>query len=61
MVKPTESETLVELKRFIDATIAIREEMRKIEAVEWPQDCNKSVANLFRHIYPCHFQMTRHC
>ena len=40
MVEPTESETLDELDRFIDAMIAIREEIRKIERGEWPQDNN---------------------
>ncbi|HSV36307.1 MAG TPA: aminomethyl-transferring glycine dehydrogenase [Ramlibacter sp.] len=40
MVEPTESETLDELDRFIDAMIAIREEIRRIERGEWPQDDN---------------------
>ena len=40
MVEPTESETREELDRFIDAMIAIREEIRKIERGEWPQDDN---------------------
>ena len=40
MVEPTESETLQELDRFIDAMIAIREEIRLIEAGTWPQDDN---------------------
>ena len=40
MVEPTESETLEELDRFIAAMIAIREEVRKVEAGEWPQDVN---------------------
>ncbi|GAB4087764.1 aminomethyl-transferring glycine dehydrogenase [Hydrogenophaga soli] len=40
MVEPTESETLAELDRFIDAMIAIREEVRRVEAGEWPQDNN---------------------
>jgi len=40
MVEPTESETLEELDRFIDAMIAIRDEVRKVEAGEWPQDHN---------------------
>ncbi|MEZ5606206.1 MAG: aminomethyl-transferring glycine dehydrogenase [Burkholderiaceae bacterium] len=40
MVEPTESEHLGELDRFIDAMIAIREEVRRIEKGEWPQDDN---------------------
>lgn len=40
MVEPTESETLQELDRFVAAMIAIREEIRKIERGEWPQDNN---------------------
>jgi glycine dehydrogenase len=40
MVEPTESETLAELNRFIDAMIAIRNEIRKVEAGQWPQDNN---------------------
>jgi glycine dehydrogenase len=40
MVEPTESETLFELDRFIDAMIAIREEIRQIEAGKLPQDNN---------------------
>ncbi|MBY4595787.1 aminomethyl-transferring glycine dehydrogenase [Ottowia caeni] len=40
MVEPTESETLDELDRFIDAMIAIREEIRKIEKGEWPREDN---------------------
>ncbi|RYX96241.1 MAG: glycine dehydrogenase (aminomethyl-transferring) [Comamonadaceae bacterium] len=40
MVEPTESETLAELDRFIDAMIGIRDEIRKIEGGEWPQDNN---------------------
>ena len=40
MVEPTESETLAELDRFIDAMIAIREEVRQIESGHWPQDNN---------------------
>ena len=40
MVEPTESETLEELDRFIDAMIAIREEIRQIENGSWPQDDN---------------------
>lgn len=40
MVEPTESESLAELDRFIAAMIAIRNEIRKIEAGHWPQDNN---------------------
>ena len=40
MVEPTESETLEELDRFIDAMIAIREEIRLVENGSWPQDNN---------------------
>ena len=40
MVEPTESETLAELDRFINAMIAIRQEIAKVERGEWPQDNN---------------------
>jgi glycine dehydrogenase len=40
MVEPTESETLEELDRFVDAMIAIRNEVRKVESGEWSQDNN---------------------
>jgi glycine dehydrogenase len=40
MVEPTESETLAELDRFINAMIAIRGEITKVEQGEWPQDNN---------------------
>jgi glycine dehydrogenase len=40
MVEPTESETLAELDRFINAMIAIRDEIRQIENGHWPQDNN---------------------
>ena len=40
MVEPTESETLEELDRFIDAMIAIRQEVRQVEQGVWPQDNN---------------------
>ena len=40
MVEPTESESLFELDRFIDAMIAIRHEIRQIESGAWPQDDN---------------------
>ena len=40
MVEPTESENLFELDRFIDAMIAIREEIRQIESGALPRDDN---------------------
>ena len=40
MVEPTESETLFEIDRFIDAMIAIRGEIRQIESGALPQDNN---------------------
>jgi glycine dehydrogenase len=40
MVEPTESEPLVELDRFCDAMIAIREEIRKVETLAWPREDN---------------------
>nr|WP_315473284.1 aminomethyl-transferring glycine dehydrogenase [uncultured Rhodoferax sp.] len=40
MVEPTESETLAELDRFINAMIAIRGEIAQVEAGSWPQDNN---------------------
>ncbi len=40
MVEPTESEPLAELDRFINAMIAIREEIARIERGEWPKDNN---------------------
>ncbi|WP_260260378.1 aminomethyl-transferring glycine dehydrogenase [Vibrio intestinalis] len=43
MVEPTESEDLEELDRFCEAMIAIREEMAKVKAGEWPLDNNPLV------------------
>ncbi|MEZ5717451.1 MAG: aminomethyl-transferring glycine dehydrogenase [Burkholderiaceae bacterium] len=40
MVEPTESETLFEIDRFIEAMIAIRTEIRQIESGALPQDNN---------------------
>jgi len=40
MVEPTESEPLVELDRFCDAMIAIRDEIRKVESGHWPREDN---------------------
>ena len=35
MVEPTESEDLAEIDRFIDAMVAIRQEIDRVEAGEW--------------------------
>ncbi|MCW2810288.1 MAG: gcvP [Friedmanniella sp.] len=43
MVEPTESENLEELDRFCDAMIAIRAEIDRVEAGEWPRDDNPLV------------------
>src|SRR5690606_24204514 len=40
MVEPTESEPLAELDRFIDAMVAVRGEIRRIEEGVWPKDDN---------------------
>jgi glycine dehydrogenase len=40
MVEPTESESKAELDRFIDAMIAIRGEIAKVEEGEWPRTDN---------------------
>jgi len=40
MVEPTESEDLGELDRFIEAMIAIRGEIRRVEEGHWPRDDN---------------------
>jgi glycine dehydrogenase len=40
MVEPTESEDLRELDRFIDAMIAIKGEIDRVAAGEWPSDDN---------------------
>jgi len=40
MIEPTESESMAELDRFCDAMIAIRAEIGRIEAGDWPQDDN---------------------
>jgi glycine dehydrogenase len=40
MVEPTESETLDELDRFIEAMIAIRREIRRVEEGTWPREDN---------------------
>jgi glycine dehydrogenase len=43
MVEPTESENLAELDRFIDAMIAIKDEIDRVAAGEWPADDNPLV------------------
>ncbi|GAA0625765.1 aminomethyl-transferring glycine dehydrogenase [Kribbella sandramycini] len=43
MVEPTESEDLGELDRFCDAMIAIRHEIDRVAAAEWPADDNPLV------------------
>src|SRR5207237_5199622 len=40
MVEPTESEDLRELDRFVDAMIAIRNEVAEVAAGTWPSDDN---------------------
>lgn len=43
MIEPTESESKVELDRFIDAMLAIRAEVERVAAGEWPHDDNPLV------------------
>ncbi len=43
MIEPTESESKLELDRFCDAMIAIREEVDKVQSGEWPADDNPLV------------------
>jgi glycine dehydrogenase len=40
MVEPTESESKAELDRFIEAMVAIRDEIRQVERGAWPMDNN---------------------
>ena len=40
MIEPTESESLEELDRFCDAMICIRQEIKRVEVGEWPEDDN---------------------
>ena len=40
MVEPTESESLAELDRFVDAMIGIRKEIARVESGQWPRDDN---------------------
>ncbi|MBX9447690.1 aminomethyl-transferring glycine dehydrogenase [Dickeya chrysanthemi] len=43
MIEPTESESKVELDRFIDAMLAIRAEIDRVAAGEWPHEDNPLV------------------
>ncbi|MDZ7925486.1 MAG: aminomethyl-transferring glycine dehydrogenase [Marinagarivorans sp.] len=43
MIEPTESESQMELDRFCDAMLQIRQEIAKVESGEWPQDNNPLV------------------
>jgi glycine dehydrogenase len=43
MVEPTESESKIELDRFIDAMLAIRMEIDRVAGGEWPLDDNPLV------------------
>jgi glycine dehydrogenase len=43
MIEPTESEALVELRRFIDAMASIRDEANRVKSGEWPLDDNPLV------------------
>jgi glycine dehydrogenase len=40
MIEPTESESKVELDRFVEAMVCIRDEVRKVESGEWSSDNN---------------------
>jgi len=62
MVEPTESEDLGEIDRFCDAMLAIRDEIARVEAGEWPHEDNPLVnaphtqgavtADEWEHPYP---------
>lgn len=43
MIEPTESESLAELDRFVEAMLSIREEISRVAAGEWPRDDNPLV------------------
>ncbi|MNN41841.1 Glycine dehydrogenase [compost metagenome] len=40
MIEPTESESKAELDRFVEAMLAIRAEIARVESGEWPADNN---------------------
>ena len=62
MVEPTESESLAELDRFVDAMHAIADEAARVKAGEWPADDNplhnaphtlaEVAADAWSHPYP---------
>ena len=43
MIEPTESESLGELDRFVEAMLSIREEISQVAAGDWPRDDNPLV------------------
>ena len=43
MIEPTESESLAELDRFVEAMLSIREEISQVAAGVWPRDDNPLV------------------
>jgi glycine dehydrogenase len=47
MIEPTESESLAELERFVDAMVAIRREIDRVADGTWPEDDNPLVASPF--------------
>ena len=40
MIEPTESESKAEIDRFVEALIAIRQEIQNVQDGEWPADNN---------------------
>lgn len=40
MIEPTESESLAEMDRFVDALLSIRQEIREVEEGTYPEDNN---------------------
>lgn len=49
MIEPTESESKAELDRFCDAMLAIRDEIARVAAGEWPADDNPLVRSPHPH------------
>ncbi len=45
MIEPTESESLAELTRFVDAMVAIRDEIRRVADGDWPAEDNPLVGS----------------